>query len=252
MDVYKKTFGSPSIPKDQPKVGDLIKNITMTAVDNDYNKTIPKTTVVDNPLALKFLQGILFKHDRKALNREDEFQKNRFKIKKSQQEWISETQDNHRGHGYDAKTGAWTYDYTDGAFKGKQANGPFTMSRLAASTMCGNQYDCAMHTQNKSNYGRVPHHDEDESARAEVDPNNEQNRDHDFEGISIDIGQNEDQVGGKPQNRPIVSLLPTVYVPNNDILTGTSNQNTGIYYPKIISSSYIKKIKKREVDDVSK
>ena len=251
-DAYTKSFGAPSIPKDQPAVKDLIKNIPVTAADNDYTKTIPKTTVLDNPYAKKFLSQVLFKHGRIALNREDENEKLRFKIKKSDQNWISESRDNHRGHQYNPQTNTWTYDYTNKAFDDKDPQGPFMMIRFPDANMRETGYPCFRDKTASDLQKKVPRFERTESTKAQISDKSDLNRAKDFEGIDIKVKDEDAKVeGGKDTNNPI-SLLPTVHIEQNDILTGARKEGDEIYYPKIISSSFVRKIRRKEVDDVSK
>lgn len=94
----------------------------------------------------------------------------------------------------------------------------------------------------------MPHHDEDESALAEIEEASEARRSRDFEGINLKgTGQREVAF-----NLELHNLLPTVHVQKNDLLTGEATQDKNMYYPKIISSSFVRKVKRKEVDDIQR
>lgn len=247
-DEYDKTFGSPSIPKGQPTMKELIKNIPHTAVDTDYTKTMQVSTKVKSPnAAVRLLNGLILKQMLGTVLRESEQQKKKHKIKKADTHWVSETHDNHRGFNFNGKLNRWEYDYDDKALQKYQPQGPFWMRDFQGSTMCQTDYPCTLTNKRLAN---IPHHDEEESAQALIGDEAQEKRSQDFDGIDIEVEKDNKAVGtGKRQNLPI-SLLPTVHVNNSDMLTGQKASTT--FYPKIISSSFVRKTKWKEPDHMER
>lgn len=245
---YTKVFGKPSFPKDRPPtVGDLISAGRETAVRRDYTKDLPRTIVETHPENKMIMNTMLIKTCMSALLRDQEPDKLKYKIKKSKRDWVTENMDNYREHVYDPLTDTWRFNYKDSALDRKEPSGPFMMSKLAASTMCESGYPCTLHKQSKpAGMPKVKHVEETDSVKANIGPEAQEKRSHDFDDINTD---GELLEGGKKEEtkrNPPKTLLPSAEIKNGE------SKAEKIYYPKIISSSFVRKTKKKDVYDMEK
>lgn len=170
----------------------------------------------------------------------------RWKIKKSDRDWVTENRDNFREHIYDKRTNSWRFDYRNSALDNRDVKGPFIMSKLAASTMCETGFPWALHGQKKMDYTKIKHKDESESVLANICDEKDERRSHDFD----DVSANETKVAG--QEQIVKSKQPQTATPKGELEKDFKKPDWNVFYPKIISSSFVRKTKRKEVDDIEK
>jgi len=231
-----RVFGVPSFPEvRQPTVSQLLKMAPMTAVNNDYTKTLPRETVETDPHRKGVMNTVLIKESMSALLRDqdEDVRLPKYKIKKSDREWVTENKDNYREHIYDATVDGWRFNYNNNALDNNDRKGPFIMSRLAAMKMCESGPVCQLH--NISPEIKIKHVEESDSVKANIAPEMIEKRSHDFDGMSINANNEEFKLGDL-----------------NDTKSDRSHKkiyNEEVYYPKIISSSFVKKTRRRDIYD---
>ena len=159
---------------------------------------------------------------------------------------MTENRDNFREHLYDKHNDCWKFDYSDKALDREEPKGPFIMSKLAASTMCETGYPWALHGKKQMDYSKVKHKDETISVLANIGDEKDEKRSHDFDELSgkdgIGVGQEKVASGKQPLSGPS----------QGDLVNDKKKADGPIFYPKIISSSFVRKTKRKEIDDMEK
>mmetsp|Transcript_28489 Transcript_28489/g.32579 ORF Transcript_28489/g.32579 Transcript_28489/m.32579 type:complete len:148 (+) Transcript_28489:215-658(+) len=120
------------------------------------------------------------------------------------------------------------------------------MSKLAASTMCESGYPCPIHGSKQPDFSKIRHQEETESVKANIADEIEEKRSHDFDDISETINEESSASVRQKKSRAPTGAQP----PRSDCNYNGNVQNKAPFHPKIISSSFVRKTKKKEVDDI--
>ena len=228
-------FGRPSFPKNRPPtVKELFQEAKQTEVRKDYTKNFPKEIIETNYDKRHVTNTMLIKQSMSALMRNAEKKNLKNKIQKTDRHFVSEKEDNFREHIFDSKTQSWKFNYKDSALDRNNPSGYFVMSKLAASTLCESGAHCPLHNPVQTNLSKIPHVQESESVKATISPENEKDRENDFEGINIELNKS----GSNIQENKVANIE-----------RGTEEE---LFYPNVISSSFIRKTRINNLDEFIK
>lgn len=75
------------------------------------------------------------------------------------------------------------------------------------------------------------------------------NRSHDFDGVNINVGDIEEEEEGKDELVSVTDKEAKSLVP---FAESRQEGDKGVFYPKIISSSFVRKTRRKEVDDIER
>ncbi|CAI2376249.1 unnamed protein product [Moneuplotes crassus] len=225
-------FGRPSFPSERPPtVKELFQEEEQTAVNRDYTKNYPRTIYVSNPENIHVKNTMRIKECMSALLRNQEREKLRHKIKKTDQHFISEKEDNYRKHLFDPHTQSWRFDYDESSLVKNDPQGPFLMSKVLTHKINGRSppsYKKSCSTALTD----IPNIPESDSVKATISSQSGKGREHDFEGINVNLKETKNEVDGAPRR--------TLKEPVEEDET---------FIPQVISSSFIKKRTFKNLDE---